>query len=157
MFREAMAALVAGCVLAACTHVEHSTTVAVAGGGHIRLTKLGESFAQAENNRYVVTESGLTTFRRSGRNFIRWQFTIRVKQPTPLADIKIEEVSGDTPVLILEDRQPRVDAVPARQLYSQSQGGHPFPDGAGNTCAAVTQDGRASLIAGRGLPPRLTS
>lgn len=104
-----MAPLVAGCMLAACTHVEHSSTVAIAGGGHIRLTTLGETFAQAEDNRYVVTESGLTTFRRSGRNFVRWQFTIRVKQPTPLADVRIEEVSGTAPVLILEDRQPHVD------------------------------------------------
>jgi hypothetical protein len=109
MFREAMGALVAGCMLAACTHVEHSTTVTTAGGGQIRLTMLGETFAQAENDRYVVTESGLTTFRRSGRNFVRWQFGIRVKQPTPLADIRIEEVSGTAPVLILEDRQPRLD------------------------------------------------
>lgn len=104
-----MAALVAGCMLAACTHVEHSTTVAIAGDGHIRLTMLGESFAQAEDDRYVVTESGLTTFRRGGRNFVRWQFSIRVKQPTPLANITVEEVSGNVPVLVLEDRQPRVD------------------------------------------------
>jgi hypothetical protein len=110
MFRKAMAALVAGSsMLAACTQVEHSTTVAIAGGSHIRLTMLGQTFAQAEDNRYVVTESGLTTFRRGGRNFVRWQFSIRVKQPTPLADIKIEEVSGNAPVLILKDRQPRVD------------------------------------------------
>ena len=104
-----MAVSVAGCMLAACAHIEHSTTVAIAGGGHIRLTSLGESFAQAEDARYVVTESGLSTFRRGGRNFVRWQFTIRVKQPTPLADVKVDEVSGGTPVLILEDRQPRLD------------------------------------------------
>jgi hypothetical protein len=104
-----MATLVAGCMLAACTHLEHSTTVAIAGDGHIRLTMLGETFAQAEDDRYVVTESGLTTFRRSGRNFVRWQFSIRVKQPTPLANIKIEEVSGTAPVLVLEDHQPRLD------------------------------------------------
>jgi hypothetical protein len=109
MSREAMAALVAGCMIAACTHVEHSTTVAVAGDGHIRLTMVGETFAQAEDDRYVVTESGLTTFRRGGRNFVRWQFSIRVKRPTPLADIKIEEVSGNAPVLVLEDRQPHLD------------------------------------------------
>ncbi|MBW0001137.1 MAG: hypothetical protein JO015_18750 [Verrucomicrobia bacterium] len=105
-----MAALVAGCsMLAACTHVEHSTTVPIAGGSHIRLTMLGGTFAQAEDDRYVVTESGLTTFRRGGRNFVRWQFSIRVKQPTPLADIKIEEVSSTAPVVILEDRQPQLD------------------------------------------------
>ena len=104
-----MAALVAGCMLTACAHVEHSTTVAIAGGGHIRLTMLGGAFAQAEDDRYVVTESGLTTFRRGGRNFVRWQFSVRAKQPTPLADIKVEEVSGDAPVLIVEDRHPHVD------------------------------------------------
>ena len=104
-----MAVLAAACLLAACTHVEHSTTVTIAGGSQIRLTRLGESFAQAEDNRFVVIESGLTTFRRSGRNFVRWQFSVRVKQPTPLTDVKVEEVSGNGPVLILEDRQPRLD------------------------------------------------
>lgn len=96
-------------MLAACTHLEHSTTVAIAGDGYIRLTRLGESFAQAEDSRYVVTESGLTTFRRGGRNFVRWQFSIRVKRPTSLADVRVEEVSGNAPVLILEDHKPRVD------------------------------------------------
>ncbi|MBV9488670.1 MAG: hypothetical protein JO069_02965 [Verrucomicrobia bacterium] len=105
-----MAALAGSCALAAsCAHLEHSTTVHVAGDGQIRLTRLGENFAQSEDARYVVTESGLTTFRRGGRNFVRWQFTVRVKQPARLADINIDEVSGPSPVPILEDRAPRVD------------------------------------------------
>lgn len=109
MVRGTIAVFIAGCVLAACAHIERSTTVSVAGGARIRLTRLGENFAQAEDDRYVVTESGLTTFRSGGRNFVRWQFTVRVKQPIRLTDVKVEEVSGSTAALILEDRAPHLD------------------------------------------------
>jgi hypothetical protein len=104
-----LAALILAGSLAGCAQLQHTTTVTVSGGQPVKLTRVGDNFAQAENERFVVTESGLTTFRQGGRNFIRWQFTIRAKQAGNLARVRVEDVDGSQPVLILEDDAPELE------------------------------------------------
>jgi hypothetical protein len=104
-----LAALVVISFLAACAQFQHTTTVTVSGGQQVKLTRVGDNFAQAEDERFVVTESGLTTFRQGGKNFIRWQFTIRAKQAGNLARVRVEDVDGTQPVLILQDDAPVLD------------------------------------------------
>ncbi|HEY0791452.1 MAG TPA: hypothetical protein VGD78_10355 [Chthoniobacterales bacterium] len=106
-----LATLVVIGLMAGCAPLQHTTTVTVSGGQDVKLTRVGDNFAQAENERFVVTESGLTTFRQGGKNFLRWQFTIRAKQAGRLAQVRVEDVDGRRPVLILEDNAPVLDST----------------------------------------------
>ncbi len=109
MTKRTLGSLAACALLGGCAHFQRSQTVQVAGGMRVRLTSVGESFAQAEDKDYVVTESGLTTFRKSGRNFVRWQFAVRLKHPGAPARIRVEEVSGVQARPILDDGAPTID------------------------------------------------
>lgn len=108
MARTLGASLVSLGLLIGCAHQTRPVSFPVAGGQRIAFEKIGSAFVRAENSRFVITESGLTTYREAGRNYLRWQFSFRVKQPTKLQSVTIEEVSGLQPVLIVKDLAPKV-------------------------------------------------
>ncbi len=103
------AAAAAILLLSGCAHQPMTETIAVSGGQNLRFTRVGAGFVKAENERFVVDEAGLTTYRTEGKNFVRWQFAIMPKRETAPQEVKIEDVTNDNPVLILEDRAPRID------------------------------------------------
>ncbi len=94
-----------------CTHPVRTVSVPIAGGQTITFQKVGTSFVGGENDRFAITESGLNPYRQSGRNFLRWQFTFRTKQPSTLRRIQVEDVSDNAPVLLVDDRRPVIDGV----------------------------------------------
>ena len=96
-------------LLSGCAHQPMTETIAVSGGQNIRFTRVGAGFVKAENERFVLDEAGLTTYRTEGKNFVRWQFAIMPKEETALRLVRIEDVTNDRPVLILEDRAPQID------------------------------------------------
>jgi len=96
-------------LLGGCAHQPTAETIAVAGGQNLTFTRVGAGFVKAENERLVIDEAGLTTYRTEGKNFVRWQFAILPKQETGLELVRIEDVTGDKPGLILEDRAPQID------------------------------------------------
>ncbi len=112
--RRAARAVGAGLLLGllfGCTHPIRTVSVAVAGGQTVTFQKVGTSFVGGENDRFAITESGLNPYRQSGRNFLRWQFTFRTKQPTILRRVQVEDVSENASVLLVDDRHPSVDGI----------------------------------------------
>jgi hypothetical protein len=98
------ALLVGGCV-----HQPATETVAVSGGQNLTFTRVGPGFVKAENDRFVLDESGLTTYRTGGKNFVRWRFAIMPRRPAMVRLVRIDDITGEKPVLILEDRAPRFE------------------------------------------------
>jgi hypothetical protein len=87
------------------------TVVRVAGGEKIRIVRVGDDFLDAENERFVITEAGLTTYRKGGKNYVRWQFGFRNKQPTRLRLVTVADVTGSKPVPLLRDESPVIDGI----------------------------------------------
>jgi hypothetical protein len=104
-----ISAVAAILLLGGCTHQPMTEAVTVSGGQNLRFTRLGTGFVKAESDRFVVDEAGLTTYRTEGKNFVRWQFAILPKEESALQRIKIEDVTGENPVLVLDDRAPVVE------------------------------------------------
>jgi hypothetical protein len=115
MAKFAGAALISTGLLIGCVHQATTVSFPVAGGQRIAFEKVGSAFGRAENSRFVITESGLTTYREAGKNYLQWQFGFRVKQPTKLQSVMVEEVSGLQPILILEDLAPKIDGIEWRK------------------------------------------
>lgn len=111
MAKFAGAALVSVSLLLGCAHQTTTVSFPVSGGERIAFEKIGSAFVPAENSRFAITESGLTTYREAGKNYLRWQFGFRVKQPTKLRSVVVEEVSGSQPVPIARDLAPEIAGI----------------------------------------------
>ena len=101
-----------------CAHQEVTEQIAVAGHGSVMFKRIGSEFAKAENDRFAVVEAGLTTYRTAGKNFVRWQFTIRPRPETQLAVVEVEDVTGRRPSLLIKDEHPQIEEL---QWSGQSQ------------------------------------
>jgi hypothetical protein len=97
--------------LTGCAHREVDEQVTFNGNRTMTFKRIGTQFVNAENDRFVVTEAGLTTYRTNGKNFVRWQFSIRPKQPTQLASVEVEDVTGSHPYLVVLDRDPKIEEL----------------------------------------------
>jgi hypothetical protein len=104
-----VAAVIPLLLLSGCAHEPMTETVPVSGGQYLTFTRVGPGFVKAENDRFVVDESGLTIYRTEGKNFVRWQFALMPKHETVIELIKIEDVTEDHPIPILEDRAPLIE------------------------------------------------
>jgi hypothetical protein len=109
MARVRISVVVATMLLGGCANQPMTETVRVYGGHNLTFTRVGTGFVKAENSRFVLDEAGLTTYRTEGKNFVRWQFALMPKKPVGLRLITIEDITGDKPILILEDHAPRID------------------------------------------------
>ena len=158
MTKSAGAALISLVLLASCAPRAITVSFPVAGGQRIRFEKVGSSFGRAEDSRFVITESGLTTYREGGRNYLRWQFGFRVKQPLKLQSVVVEEVSGTQPVLILKDLAPEVAGIEwTKQSGLTPAGQRRGSRGAGTNVGRTTGTAsRAQAFAGR-LPSWVVS
>src|SRR6267143_7012973 len=87
-------------LLSGCRHQPMTETIAVSGGQNLRFTRVGAGFVKAENERFVVDEAGLTTYRTEGKNFVRWQFAIMTKRETALRMVRIEDVTDYSKILV---------------------------------------------------------
>ena len=96
--------------LAGCAGSSGTVSVPIAGGGQIALQKNGSTFKQAENGRVVVTDAGLQAVNFDGKYYVRWTFGIRPKQPTELTNVRVEDVSGASSLLLVNDVAPQLDA-----------------------------------------------
>src|ERR1700745_538814 len=88
------AATAAILLLSGCAHQPMTETIAVSGGQNLRFTRVGAGFVKAENERFVVDEAGLTTYRTEGKNFVRWQFAILPKQESGIRLGRMEDFDG---------------------------------------------------------------
>ena len=101
-----------------CAPQEVTEQIAVAGHRSVTFKRIGNEFVKAENDRFAVVEAGLTTYRTEGKNFVRWQFTIRPRPDTQLAVVEVEDVTSRRPTLLIKDEHPQIEEL---QWMGQSQ------------------------------------
>ena len=92
-----------------CTSSPPQSSVGIAGGGSITLQRSGAGFKHAQNDRVEVSDASLQAVNFDGKNYVRWTFAIRPKQAAELSNIRIEDVSGPSPLLLVNDVAPQRD------------------------------------------------
>jgi hypothetical protein len=90
-----------------CASSAPPSSVGVAGGGSVNLERSGAGFKQAENDRVGISEASLQAVNFDGNYYVRWTFAIRPKQAMELTNIRIEDVSGASPLLLVNDVAPQ--------------------------------------------------
>jgi hypothetical protein len=83
------------------------SSVGIAGGGSVSLERSGAGFKQAENDRVGISNASLQAVNLDGNYYVRWFFAIHPKQAAALSNIRIEDVSGPTPLLLVNDVAPQ--------------------------------------------------
>lgn len=96
--------------LTGCASSTSRLSVPIAGGQTVVLERQEAGFKQAENNRIIVTDAGLQAVNLDGNHYVRWSFAIRPKQAAVLSAVRIEDVSDPTPLLLVNDVAPQIDA-----------------------------------------------
>ena len=96
--------------LTGCASSSSRLSVPIGGGQPVILERQGTGLKQAENDRIAVTEARLQAVNLDGTHYLRWSFAIRPKQATVLGSFRIEEVSDPTPLLLVNDVAPQLDA-----------------------------------------------
>jgi hypothetical protein len=94
-----------------CAHQEVTEQIPVAGHRSVTLKRVGNEFIKIENDRFAVVEAGLTTYRTEGKNFVRWQFTVRPRPETQLAVVEVEDVTDRRPSLLIKDEHPQIEEL----------------------------------------------
>jgi hypothetical protein len=89
-----------------CGSSSRQSSVGTAGGGSVHLERSGRGFKQAENDRVVISEASLQAVNFDGNSYLRWTFAIRPKQAAELNSIRIEDVTGSSPLLLVNDVAP---------------------------------------------------
>jgi hypothetical protein len=96
--------------LTGCASSPSRLSVPIAGGQTVRLERKGTGFKPAENDRVILTEASLQAVNLDGKNYLRWNFALTPKQTTTLNMIRIEDVSDSTPLIMVNDVAPQLDA-----------------------------------------------
>ena len=92
-----------------CASSSPQPSVGIAGGGSVSLQRSGAGFKQAENDRVGVSEAALQPVNFDGNYYVRWTFAIHPKQAAVLSNIRIEDVTGPSPLLLVNDVAPQQD------------------------------------------------
>lgn len=68
------------------------------------------TFAPVQNERFAVTTAEIGAILLDNQKYARWTFGIKLRQPIQLRSIRIEDVTEGTPVLLINDQAPQVEA-----------------------------------------------
>ena len=90
-----------------CASSPPQSSVGIAGGGSVSLERSGAGFKQAANDRVGVSDASLQAVNFDGHYYVRWTFAIRPKLATELTNIRIQDVSGASPLLLVNDVAPQ--------------------------------------------------
>jgi hypothetical protein len=90
-----------------CASSPPQSSVGIAGGGSVSLERSGAGFKQAANDRVEVSDASLQAVNFDGHYYVRWTFAIRPKLATELTNIRIQDVSGASPLLLVNDVAPQ--------------------------------------------------
>jgi len=93
-----------------CANLPTTVSVPVAGGQIVKLQRNGSAFREAENGRVTITDTRLQAVNFDGSYYVRWTFTVHPKQATEFRSIRVEDVTGATPMLLVNDIAPQQDA-----------------------------------------------
>ena len=76
-----------------------------AGGGQGR-----PAYAPVQNDRFAVSIVELSAILLDNQKYARWTFGVKLRQPVQLRSIRIEDVTEGSPVLLINDQAPQVEA-----------------------------------------------
>jgi hypothetical protein len=96
---SALTALVTGC------SSNSRSSAGAAAGGQGRAV-----FAPVQNERFAVTSVELSAILMDNQKYAHWTFGLKLKQAVQLRSIRIEDVTEGTPVLLVNDQAPQVEA-----------------------------------------------
>jgi hypothetical protein len=68
------------------------------------------TFAPVQNERFAVTTAEVGAILLDNQKYARWTFGIKLRQSIQLRSIRIEDVTEGTPVLLVNDQAPQVEA-----------------------------------------------
>ena len=90
-----------------CTTSSTHSSIVIAGGGSVSLERSGTGFKRAENDRVRISEASLRPVNFEGNYYVRWTFAILPKQASGLSNIRIEDVTGSSPLSLVNDVAPQ--------------------------------------------------
>jgi len=108
-FRIFPALLLAALWSGGCANSSQHSSIGVAAGGPVNLERSGKGFKRAENDRVRVSDASLQAVNFDGNYYVRWTFAILPKQAAELSSIRIEDVTGSSPLLLVNDVAPQRD------------------------------------------------
>lgn len=82
-----------------------SGSSAAAGGGQGR-----PAYAPVQNERFAVSTVELSAILLDNQKYARWTFGVKLRQPVQLRSIRIEDVTEGSPILLINDQAPQVEA-----------------------------------------------
>ena len=93
----AITALLTGC--------GSSSGSSAAGGGQGR-----PAYTPVQNERFAVSTVELSAILLDNQKYARWTFGVKLRQTVQLRSIRIEDVTEGSPVLLINDQAPQVEA-----------------------------------------------
>jgi hypothetical protein len=68
------------------------------------------AYTPVQNERFAVSAVELSAVLLDNQKYARWTFGVNLRQPVQLRSIRIEDVSEGSPVLLINDQAPQVEA-----------------------------------------------
>ncbi|MBV8211987.1 MAG: hypothetical protein JOZ08_02030 [Verrucomicrobia bacterium] len=68
------------------------------------------AYAPVQNERFAVGTVELSAILLDNQKYARWTFGLKLRQPVQLRSIRIEDVTEGSPVLLVNDQAPQVEA-----------------------------------------------
>jgi len=96
--------------LTGCGSSSSQLSVPISGGQTVRVQRQAAGFKQAENERVIITDASLQAVNLDGTFYVRWNFVLHLKQAIALSTVRIEDVSESTPLLLVNDVAPQLEA-----------------------------------------------
>lgn len=90
-----------------CATSSPHSSIGIAGGDSVSLERSGTGFKRAENDRVRISDAALQPVNFDGNYYVRWTFAILPKQASELSNIRIEDVTGSSPLSLVNDVAPQ--------------------------------------------------
>ena len=68
------------------------------------------AYTPVQNERFAVSAVELSAILLDNQKYARWTFGVKLRQPVQLRSIRIEDVTEGSPVLLINDQAPQVEA-----------------------------------------------
>ncbi len=84
--------------------------IGCSGGGqrHSNRGARGAGAAMTEDARFAVSKAELRAVIDQGITYLQWQFGFNAKQPIPLQSVRVDDVTGPSPIPLVTDQAPQL-------------------------------------------------
>ncbi len=85
--------------------------VSCGGGGHRQANggAAGVGAPISEDARFALSKADLRAVIDQGITYLQWQFGFKTKQPVQLESVRVDDVTGPAPVLLVNDQAPQLN------------------------------------------------